>query len=690
MNYKELKKFDLNEIKNKAEAQAWVEALLLNEKTDIIKYINFLRWQQFNGSISMKYLEKIIKILAYDGVMDFENENSNLITGETEDLVLLAEVEEVEEIENPVVIDGDTYSLKALLEDDFEKVMIVDDGEKLMKFGFIILSTLSGVEMYAYELYEESQDYYNEIIEAEIGTKVNVYSDVVGENQVVKTFRKVELLYGEQHFKFAKKSNKGVMSAVDGGSFQILKKEELISAEGISEDKLQSQLSKYQNEINKKLGIKMKDIHNAADKAKHEREFECVDPENMDCEKCESKSDCPTYKKPEKSKRDYEDTFKFKEKQYFTVSSPTEEEHINPLTDSILWYNGNKKDHNGLVEDAYVEEVYDMIFKVFGISEELEGMWSVPNSKLEKVIRKLIASNSEVDIDPTDASSFIERFLRTKKMERILAPKMNLKIIKILKTKKDLEEFAKDSGTELYIQIQQYITAVLEGTQRLYGENHIVFDSDYKLTICEYDTLDLYEASNYAIDNDYSDFYVVEKDKHTQYDAWYKEKLKNKINAEDIEEVVEEDSDETMEMITEIKEEYKESNGYDMGDEFIFTVYEELNASNTIEDPQFVVTINPLSYWKNEGCQYDQHLEHILCDKFKIIKDLGMGFEELMETTYAFSDGVNTRWTLTQIVDTLCKAGVKFDTTYQDFISSKDTNQVVAEINNLGHKSSII
>jgi hypothetical protein len=58
-----------------------------------------------------------------------------------------------------------------------------------------------------------------------------------------------------------------------------------------------------------------------------------------------------------------------------------------------------------------------------------------------------------------------------------------------------------------------------------------VFDSDQKLTICQTgDEIDLVSASNYAIDNGYKNFYVVDKDKYTQYDAWFKESIKTKLD----------------------------------------------------------------------------------------------------------------------------------------------------------------
>lgn len=517
MKYQKLKKFDLNSIKNQEEAIKWKDAVMSSEKEDILKYINFLRWQQFNQS-DIKYMNRIVKFLSFDELIDFERENSNIITGDTEDLILLVETPKEEKLANPVYIDGKEYSVKSVLEDDFESIMIVSDREgKLYKFGFIVLTKLQGLELYAYELFEESQEYYKQIIDAKVGTKINIYCDIVGEKQITKTFKKSDLLIEEKNFILATKTNKGIMSPVTKeGTYSILKKEEVISADGISEDRIANEISRFQQEIANKLGFKQSDIHIATQSAIN------------------------TNKQKEKTAEDFADDFKFSKKYFFSVQSPIENEEysgVNPLTHSILNFHGENKEKNEegeyFNEYEYVHEVYELLDKVFGIIEEMEGVWAIENTKLDRVVRKLIRAGADVEFINETANDFLKRFIN-KNVGRILNHVMNLQIVKKIKSKKDVAEFAKDSGTELYVQIGQLMTAVLEGTQRLYGENHMVFGSNHKIIICKFDKLDLREASEYAIENGYDNFYVIEKDKFQQYDAWYKETLKNKVDeAED-------------------------------------------------------------------------------------------------------------------------------------------------------------
>lgn len=540
MKYEKLKEFDLNSIKSKESADNWKNEVMSSDKNDILKYVNFLRWQQFNGSVNIAYIQRIVNFLSYDELIDFERENSTLLTGDTEDLVLLT-IEKEKVIENPVFIDGVPYSVKAVLEDNFESIIIVSDGEKLYKFGFIVTTDLKGANFYAYELFEETQDYYQEIIDAEINTKVNLYCDIIGENQVVKTFKKVDLIIEQIQFILTKKTNKGIMTPVtSSGTYTIIKKENLLSTEGISEDRLQNQLNKYQKEIANSLGIKMNDIHNATDKAMSEDVF------------TEEKDEFPVEM--------FQDDFKFSEKYYFSFSTPDPNSiyftganystGANPLTETILYFHGtnpidNLKDPT--LSDQWIGEVYQLLYKKLGISEEMEGIWNIPNTKLESLMRTLVRAGGDVTINPNGANSFLNRFLRDQKLERIMKTSQNFQIVKKIKTKKDIQEFAKDAGTELYVQLNQPLTAILEGTQRIFGDNHIVFDSDYKLVICTYDgVLDYESASNYAIDNGYKNFYVVEKDKYTSYDAWYKERMKFDEDGNHIIEVEDVKVDETV------------------------------------------------------------------------------------------------------------------------------------------------
>jgi len=522
MKYEKLKSFDLNSIKSQEEADDWKDKVLASDDDDILRYINFLRWQQYNDA-DIKYMQKIVHFLSYDEIMDIEMENQDILTGDTEDLIINNIVEAEEPITNPINIispEGvETYSLKAVLDDSFEKVMIASDKDgKLYKFGFIVIQDVKGIEYFAYELYEEPQEYYSQIVDAKVGTRVNVYADIVEENQVLKTYTKIDNFVDELNFILTKKTNQGVLSPIYQGTYSILKKEEVLSSEGISEDRLASQMSKFKNEMAEKLGIKPQDVYDFTDNKKYN-----ADGTVEDFEPIVDDEEDPTSKY---TKEYFEDDFTFSKTYYFSIETPEEDDWYNPLTQTILNFHVDNWEY---LNDEYVEEVYFMLSEKFGYCEEMEGIWAIDNTKLESVLRTIVRAGGKVKANDENASMFLQRFLRQEKLERILKVSKNFRVVKKIKTLKDVEEFVKDSGTELYHQIGQTLTAILEGTSRLFGEGHIVFDSDHKLVICEIDDeLDLVSASNFAIDNSYKRFYVIEKDKYQQYDAWYKESIKTK------------------------------------------------------------------------------------------------------------------------------------------------------------------
>ena len=59
MEYLELKKFNLNFIETKTEAEEWKKIVLESDFNDTLKYLNFLRWQQYNIE-DFEYTKKII------------------------------------------------------------------------------------------------------------------------------------------------------------------------------------------------------------------------------------------------------------------------------------------------------------------------------------------------------------------------------------------------------------------------------------------------------------------------------------------------------------------------------------------------------------------------------------------------------------------------------------------------------
>jgi len=588
MTYQDLKKFDINSIKSQEEADNYTKDILSLDNIDIIKYINFLRWQQYNSD-DIKYISRIIKILSVDELKKINNENTEIITGEVEDLIIIQEVEK-KEIENHIYIDGVVFTVKAILKDDFENVMIVspeielvpedalnmvlaeefmhelkllfipmdideltnywsnkniqdsieciealkdeedlgfkktmiemlinkvrEDNSKdpivrtnikpLQKYGFITYP-----KNYAYELYDEPQEYYNQILHTKVGTKINILCDIYGEDQISKTFIKTDLDILSYNFELVKKTNLGIISNVSKeGMYNIIKKENVISNLFVKKEKNTPEKTGMVNVV----GLGQMNQEDLLKSIKAASKSVSMVENNI----------------KEFNKDDFRDDFKFEQKWQFSV---TKNNIYDELSSSTLIFNGlideltMDVDGNYHPYYNYENEVYGLLYTYFGIVEDIEGYWSVDNSILERVIRKLISSGAKCIIQKNADSAFLKKFNQDKKIERMNNPKMNLKIIKTIRTAKELKDFAKNTGTELYIQIGQNIVSVLEGTQRLYGPNHIVFDSNDKLIICQYDKLDLYEASCYAIENSYSNFYDIQKDKYQEYDAWYKEKM---------------------------------------------------------------------------------------------------------------------------------------------------------------------
>lgn len=124
-----------------------------------------------------------------------------------------------------------------------------------------------------------------------------------------------------------------------------------------------------------------------------------------------------------------------------------------------------------------------------------------------------------------------------------------------------------------------------------------------------------------------------------------------------------------------LEEEFEEQNGYPIGDEFIFAIYED--------DGEISIPITPKSYWDNERCQYDGHIQEIIENRFPLLRNIP-DFGESCESTFESSLDMNG------IVEELCKSGIKFSRGFQDFISQKDTQDVVNIITQLGFQNIII
>lgn len=138
-------------------------------------------------------------------------------------------------------------------------------------------------------------------------------------------------------------------------------------------------------------------------------------------------------------------------------------------------------------------------------------------------------------------------------------------------------------------------------------------------------------------------------------------------------------------------EDFEEMYGEYKDDDFVFSIYEEEDASNECGDPKIVFSISPLSYFQAEGACFDQHLEHLLKKRFPAIKAMGDAFEEVQEGTFDIYDETNDcHWDIEQIVDFLCKVGIKPSTSYQKWCSKKDLQTLTDVVNKLGHQKHLI
>ncbi len=146
---------------------------------------------------------------------------------------------------------------------------------------------------------------------------------------------------------------------------------------------------------------------------------------------------------------------------------------------------------------------------------------------------------------------------------------------------------------------------------------------------------------------------------------------------------------------TEIEESFEQNNGYPIGEEFYFSIYHEPTASNDLGDAEACISITPKSFWDKEGYQYDQHIDGLLRKKFPFINSLGDKFEEVQEGMFTISnfDGTNLMTSvhigLNDTIEMMCKSGIKFNRDYQNFMSQKDSQNVISIITQLGYQNII-
>jgi len=159
------------------------------------------------------------------------------------------------------------------------------------------------------------------------------------------------------------------------------------------------------------------------------------------------------------------------------------------------------------------------------------------------------------------------------------------------------------------------------------------------------------------------------------------ENMNNEIKRFD-EMTVESDGSLSWEDNDEWGEDEEEMYGEIKDDEFLFAIYEAEDATNESCDPKIVFSICPES-----DMHYDQHLEHLLKSKFPMIKALGDAFEEVQEAEFDIYDEEKGYWGVRDVVDFLCKAGIKPSVKFQKIASDKDLQLLLDTVNELGHQN---
>ena len=134
-------------------------------------------------------------------------------------------------------------------------------------------------------------------------------------------------------------------------------------------------------------------------------------------------------------------------------------------------------------------------------------------------------------------------------------------------------------------------------------------------------------------------------------------------------------------------------------DDFIFSIYEEVNGTDDLLEPKYTIGITPKSFFETEGCMYDQHIHHLLKAKYPMISQIGARLGEEMECSFTLADSedfmtAKAITSLEEIVNFFCKAGLLFKPAFQDIILNSDrttiTQTVVDAINATGNSASII
>jgi len=205
-------KIDLLSIKTKDQADEFLKDVLNSNENEILKYINYLRYQIMNSD-DIQFLKKISNFLRFPEITNIELNHPEIDFGDVEYLEFDNTIDDEIFNDDDFFINGEKYRCLVQLYDNYETVYITKKDDNYIMFGSVQKDNHT---RYIYELGVETDEYYDKIINSIIGTKVNLLSFNYGEEYLRKTFIKDSI---NVDFNFIKviKTDKGIYSNNIGG-----------------------------------------------------------------------------------------------------------------------------------------------------------------------------------------------------------------------------------------------------------------------------------------------------------------------------------------------------------------------------------------------------------------------------------------------------------------------------------------
>lgn len=448
MNYKDIKKIKISEI-----TPDILKEILKNEKTEILKCINYFKWK-YKYTQDLDELKILNKILSNKTIKKYCEDNN--ITGEQENINIIDE-----ENENFISIDDKNYIIKTVLKDDFERLIIVEDEDTMLhKYGLIIEKN----HIYVYELIEEEQSFLRDIINSDDGIKVNLYSHVDGDDIIQKTFIKTQKDFNlDLDIKLVKKTSLGIIES-NKGLVKKIKQEKVLSNNFFNEYKVQNALSDYKKLIEKKFNIDLSKV-----------------------DETEKLEDVVIY----------DDQFSFSDTLYFSIV-PYKKDNVKWYTHVLLYYHGvDDKFEN--IEDKQNNELIGLL-NIYKCESVIDGVWSIDKLKLDMIVMKLLNSNCRVEIKD-------EKLIKTKD---ILTYDIydNLEFQRKLNVG-DIEDLIYTTGLEAPYMFDKEKT-IIQAIKRVYGDNHVVFINNKYIVVYKFKTFDKDKFVLFSKSNLHNYFYVIE------------------------------------------------------------------------------------------------------------------------------------------------------------------------------------